>query len=203
MTFNPGVFFDACRHGIMGPTLDQGEVDGANAILEAMQGTPRSWCAYALATAWHETAHSMQPIHEMGGPNYFFRMYDIGGNRPSLAKANGNTQPGDGAKYAGRGYVQLTWRNNYRRAGQELGEPLEDQPELAMLPAIAAKIMRKGMEEGWFTGRKLATYLPTNGNALTSAFVNARRIINGTDRAQDIANYAVAFQSALEKAAWA
>jgi len=203
MTFNSGAFFDACRHGIMGPTLDQGEVDGANAILDAMGLAPRSWCAYALATAWHETNHTLKPINELGGDRYFFRMYDPQGERAAFAKANGNIHPGDGARYHGRGYVQLTWRSNYARAGSLIGEPLEDQPDLALRDDIAAKVMRGGMEHGWFTGKSFSSYLPSQGDATRAAFIQARRIINGQDRADTIADYAIQFQGALGKAGWA
>ena len=55
----PSKFFDAMRSGLMAPTLDNNEVSGSNAILEAMEGLPIAWCAYALATAFHETAHTM------------------------------------------------------------------------------------------------------------------------------------------------
>ena len=196
-------FFDACRAGVMGPTLDNNEVSGATAILDAMKGAPLAYCAYALATAWHETAHSLQPVKEFGGTAYYTRMYDVNGQRPDLARRNGNTFPGDGALFCGRGYVQLTWRNNYRRAGEETGYPLEGNPELAMRPAIAAQIMRKGMEDGWFTGKSFASFLPSSGPATLGQFFNARRIINGTDRAATIADYAVKFQDALAGAGWA
>jgi putative chitinase len=198
---NRKAFFDACRAGVMGPTLEPGEVSGASAILDAMTGTHTSWCAYALATAWHETAHTMQPIKEYGGPRYFFRMYDPQGERPTLAKSNGNTRPGDGARYFGRGYVQLTWRANYARAGKRLGFDLENDPDLALRPDIAALIMRRGMEEAWFTGKGFSDYLPDV--ASRGDFIKARRIINGSDKAEMIADYAVKFQSALMAGGWA
>ena len=200
---NRKAFFDSCRAGVMGPTLDNDEVSGASAILDAMEGSPLSWCAYALATAWHETAHSMQPIKEFGGPSYFHRMYDIGGQRPKLAKANGNVNAGDGARFFGRGYVQLTWRNNYRRAGDNLGYPLEGNPDLALRPDIAAAIMRRGMDEGWFTGKAFSHFLPKNGAASRPEFIAARRIINGSDKAATIADYAIGFQKALIAGGWA
>lgn len=195
---NRKAFFDSCRAGVMGPTLDADEVSGAEAILDAMAGAPLAYVAYALATAWHETAHTLQPIREFGGPPYFRRMYDIEGQRPELARSMGNTSPGDGARYCGRGYVQLTWRANYRRAGEKLGHQLEDYPELAMRRDIAAQILRRGMEEGWFTGKAFDHFLPLSGPAPRPAFVEARRIINGKDKADLIAGYAMQFQAALQ-----
>ncbi len=55
---------------------------------------------------------TMQPIKEYGGERYFYRMYDITGYRPGVAKHLGNLQPGDGARFPGRGLVQLTSRKN-------------------------------------------------------------------------------------------
>lgn len=200
----PGVFFDDLRRGLLGPTLTTDEVDGCNAILAAGAGLPVTWVAYMLATAWHETASTMQPVNEYGGPAYFFRRYDLGGANPAIARALGNTQPGDGVKFHGRGYVQLTGRANYERAERELGVDLIKYPDMALQPAIAAAIMRRGMSEGWFTGRRLSHYLPMQPNPHPAAvdYVNARRIINGVDKAQHIAGYARQFEAALINAGW-
>lgn len=195
-------FFDKLRSGIMGPKLDDDEVSGTTAILEAMAGLPTSWVAYALATAWHETAHTMQPIKEYGGPKYFFRRYDIEGQNPRLARQLGNTVAGDGVKYAGRGLVQITGRSNYIKAGIKLGVDLVNDPELALNKDIAALIMRYGMKDAWFTGRGLTHYLPTDKPATAAQFQAARRIINGTDKASLIASYAMEFQSALIAGGW-
>lgn len=197
-----GVFFKGVRAGLLGPTLSQDEVDGCNAILDAMAGSPLAHCAYALATAYKETAHTMHPIKEMGGDAYFFRRYDPKGNRPDIARQLGNTQPGDGARFAGRGYVQLTGRANYARAERELGVPLVANPDLAIRDDVAAKIMRRGMDEGWFTGRRFSTYLPPVSPGTTPTFTQARRIINGQDCAAEIASYAMAFQGNLQAAGW-
>ncbi|MGL4640539.1 MAG: glycoside hydrolase family 19 protein [Shewanella sp.] len=202
MTFLPSKFFDVCRNGIMGPSLDNDEVSGADAILSAMKGLPVAWVAYALATAWHETAHTMQPVKEYGGANYFFRRYDIQGQKPALARQLGNTTPGDGVKYAGRGYVQLTGRSNYFKASAKLGVDLVSSPDLAMRGDIAAAIMRQGMREGWFTGKSFQSYLPATGVAAKPQFIAARRIINGTDKASLIADYAIQFQAALTAGGW-
>lgn len=201
-TFNKAEFFRVCRSGVMGPTLDGDEVSGAETILEAMAGAPVAYTAYALATAWHETAHSMQPVLEIGGPAYFTRMYDIKGQRPHVARDLGNTMPGDGARYPGRGYVQLTGRKNYRHAGERLGYPLEGNPTLAARRDIAALVLRRGMEEGWFTGKSFRDYLPPAFPANNGDFKRARRIINGVDRADLIAGYASQFQEALIAGGW-
>lgn len=202
MTFRPRKFFDHARNGILAPTLSEDEVSGCIAILEAMQGLPKAWVAYALATSFHETAHSLQPIKEFGGNSYFFRRYDIQGQNPRLARQLGNTQPGDGVKYAGRGYVQLTGRANYQRASIKLGVDLVNDPDLAMNADVAALILRYGMREGWFTGKSFQSYLPAAGLATAVQFQAARRIINGTDKAALIANYAVEFQKALVAGEW-
>jgi len=202
----PAAFFDHMRASkILGPTLSQEEVTGCGAILDACADAawPLAWTAYALGTSYHETAATMQPIHERGGNAYFRRMYDIEGERPAKARELGNTTPGDGAKYAGRGYVQLTGKTNYSKAGAKVGVDLKVNPDLAMQPDIAASILLWGMGTGAFTGKKLSDYLPIAGALGTSAqFKEARRIVNGQDRAADIAAYALVFQEALTKGQW-
>lgn len=199
---DPGAFFAALR-GSFGP-LSQSQVDGTNALLSAIgaAGWPLAYAAYALATAWHETARTMLPIKEMGGPSYFHRMYDIEGARPAKARELGNLTPGDGARYAGRGYVQLTGRTNYVKAGQALGVDLAENPDLAMDPGVAARVLIWGMSGGAFTGKKLADYLPAHGGAEHRQFVLARYIINGQDKAATIADHALKFQAALDRGGW-
>jgi predicted chitinase len=76
---------------------------------------------------------SFAPIHEYGDAKYFSR-YD---GRTDL----GNTQPGDGARFHGRGFIQLTGRANYRQYGNKLGVDLENNPDLALDPTISARIL--------------------------------------------------------------
>jgi putative chitinase len=208
---NAAGFFDALRAGkLLGPSLMPDEVAGCSAILFACSSArwTVSWTAYALATAYLETAHSMHPVKEANwlspaaADRYFFRMYDIGGARPDKARELGNLHPGDGARYCGRGYVQLTGLVNYSLAAAALGVDLVGHPDLAMQPDVAADIMTRGMEQGWFTKKKLADYLPASGTAAAPAFKQARRIINGQDRADDVAGYAVEFQRALGLGQW-
>jgi putative chitinase len=199
--FNEAAFFDVMRGSkALGPTLSADEVSGCQAIVGACRaaGWGAAWTADALATAVVETAGTMQPIKEIGGAAYFRRMYDIEGNRPAKARELGNLTPGDGVRFAGRGYVQLTGRKNYLKAGTALGHDLAGNPDLAMRPDIAAAVMVKGMEGAWFTGKGLADYLPRSGSGTFAQFKEARRIINGQDRAAEIAGYALEFQRALQ-----
>lgn len=202
---SPAAFFAELRsRQIFGDTLDQSEVDGCNAILTAMAADlwPLAWAAYGLATAYHETAHTMQPVKEYGGPEYHRRLYDVTGQNPARAGAHGNTEPGDGARYCGRGYVQLTWKVNYQKAGKALGVDLVGNPDLAMTPSVAANVMVRGMREGWFTGASLGSTLTRNAPGTLATFTTARSIINGRDKAAMIAGYAQAFQSALRVGEW-
>lgn len=184
--FNDTAFFDALRAGKpLGPTLTANEVDGCQAILAACHGWGAAWTAYALATAFHETAGTMQPIREYGRGKG--RKYGVAGKHGQVAY--------------GRGYVQLTWDYNYAKADKELAlaGKLTGNYDLALDHCIAGKIMARGMAGGWFTSHKLADFLSTSGPGTRAQFKEARRIINGVDKADLIAGYAVAIQSALIK----
>jgi hypothetical protein len=143
-------------------------------------GLLRNQVAYLLATSAWETAHTMKPVREAFWLTENWR------------KANLRYYP-----WYGRGFVQLTWETNYKRADTELGlnGALITNPELALDGEIAAKIAIKGMVEGWFTGKKLSNYITLQ----KSDFVGARRIINGTDRASEIATLARDYDTALTK----
>jgi len=93
--------------------------------------------AQFLAQTAHES-HNFQSMVEYGG-SLDFRKYDPK-YAPKKAKALGNKKVGDGAKFKGRGYIQLTGRYNYKRAGQALGLPLEANPELVEKPEVAAQV---------------------------------------------------------------
>jgi putative chitinase len=175
-------FFAGVRANPFGGWMKQGQVDGCNAILESWEARPsftdRRWLAYMLATAKHETAHTMQPIEEYG---------------KGRGLAYGQPDPATGQVYYGRGYVQLTWKANYARMAALTGADLVNHPELALEPRLAALIMFEGMKGGLFTGVGLPRYF----GATADDPVNARRIINGTDRAAEIAAIHAAFLVAL------
>jgi putative chitinase len=137
--------------------------------------------AYAFATVQRETnvggvvngqhvALTYNPITELGSYEYIMSHYQ---GRLDL----GNTQPGDGWKFRGRGYVQITGRNNYTKFGRLLGVDLAGDPDLALQPAVAWNILSLGMHEGLFTGKKLSDYIPLD-DRLPADYYNARRIIN-------------------------
>ena len=202
-----GLFFDFLRDNkMLGPKITGTEFRGTDAIIKAcaLAKWPMSYTAYALGTAYHETAHTMLPIQEKGGASYYTRKYDIQGANPKKARELGNLTPGDGARFCGRGYVQLTGKANYAKATKKLkalgiNVDLIANPERAMEPPIAALIMVYGMIEGWFTSRKLPDDLPAKGPATLRQFVLSRDIINGTDMDDEIAAYANDFQTGLQQ----
>ena len=136
--------------------------------------------AYVLATAYHETAMTLQPIAEWGkGEGYDY----------------GEVDPETGQAYYGRGYVQLTWRDNYSKQDEklDLDGQLVAQADLAMHPEVAMQVICLGMRDGDFTGKQLSDFFTAD---LTD-FYEARTIVNGHDRASDIAEYATKFANAI------
>lgn len=179
-------FFDHVRRHIFGGSLRQSQVDGINAILAHTADLPISHRAYILATVVRETGSRMQPIYEIWGPTAAQKRYE---GRKDI----GNTETGDGFKFRGRGYVQITGRANYKDWSARLGLPLTEDPDLALDPENAMHILVEGMKLGTFTGKSLGDYLPGD-------YVQARRIVNGLDHATEIAGYADEFEEALRLA---
>jgi putative chitinase len=149
------------------------------------------WAAYMLATVKHECADTWQPIEERGSTTYF-KKYEP----PSQIATNlGNTQKGDGLKFKGRGYVQLTGRANYVKMSKALGfgTGLVDDVNRVLDPEVSYMIMSHGMRNGVFTGKRLSTYIHDD----VCDYRNARRIINGLDRCDLIKEYADKLEAML------
>jgi hypothetical protein len=191
MTLDKSLFFATVRNKL-GP-LKTAQVSGIETVLAAANGLPLAWASYMLATAWHETNKTMQPVREAYWLSEDWR------------KTHLRYYP-----HYGRGYVQITWDYNYAKADEELAKAglitageLVANPELAMRADIAAFIMRRGMVEGWFTGVSFAAVLPAQGVATRTQYMNARTIINGRDKADLVEDYAQAFERALRDGGWA
>src|SRR4249920_68495 len=134
--FERKLFFDEIRDTLFSGSLSQSQVDGMNADLDAwerlslVRDLDLRWLAYIMATDYHETAFTMQPIEEYGkGAGYDY----------------GEPDPTTGECYYGRGKVQLTWADNYKKAGEKVHADLYWQPELALEMPIAVRIIFFGM----------------------------------------------------------
>jgi putative chitinase len=209
MPINRMFFFSQIRTSLFTNKLSQGQVDGMNAILDkwedAHDGKDDRWLAYALGTAFHETAFTMQPIDEYGSDEYFEYHYGPNGKNPTRAKRMGNTKPGDGVLYHGRGLVQLTWKVNYAAMSKHLSQvtganvDLVAEPHLAKQLDYATEIMFFGMENGTFTGKSFVNYFTVDGKGqpVKDDWVGARAIINRNDHDIDIARYGQKFYAAI------
>ncbi|WP_017302011.1 glycoside hydrolase family 19 protein [Nodosilinea nodulosa] len=198
MTIDRKTFYDTFRTQFH-PTLTQQQVDGYSAILdywEASEISDLRWLAYVLATAYHETGQLIAPVREgfcktdEGSIQAVTKLYTKGIIKHNYAKpeANGNS-------YFGRGLVQLTWADNYKKMGQTLGmgSQLYDNPALLLDLGISVKVLFKGMIDGLFTGQSLEDYF----NATKTDWMQARKIVNGMDKASAIADYAQRFKACL------
>lgn len=221
LRFDRKKFFDGYREAF-GP-LSVIEVKGLSSLLDFIEADPHvdliPEAAYLLATPKHETADTFHPIHEYGGKAYFVKRY---GGQTRKGKELGNDTPDEGYYYAGKGYPQTTGESNYekaevalrreypelvadfeRRTGKVFDLTIGDQPDdlgdpaNMMDPAIAYATMSYGMRTGMFTGRKLGEFI----NRSETDYKNARKTVNGMDKAQTIATYAVKFEKILRSAA--
>jgi hypothetical protein len=141
----------------------------------------RGQIAYVFATAEHES-HFGRFMMELSDGEYLEDREDLE-----------NFEPGDGPRFKGRGFVQITGRRNYRIWSDQLGINLIDRPEKAALPEIAAIILVRGMRDGSFTGVGLSDFIV----GANRDFFNARRIVNGLDKADLIAQFAEYYFKAI------
>lgn len=158
--------------------LNQSQVEGLNFLLDKLDASKvfnlATEYAYILATIKHECSDTYHPITEYGGEKYLK-------SKPYYP-------------YFGRGYVQLTWKVNYKIMGDLLKLPLVESPKIANDPEVAWQVLEIGMKQGLFTNRKLGEFVNEN----KTDYVNARRVINGVDRKNLIAQYARDFETCID-----
>ncbi|MFA5899571.1 MAG: hypothetical protein WC829_10705 [Hyphomicrobium sp.] len=205
-------FFDAVRTSLFGGTLTPTQVAVMDGIINSFSG-PHDELAYVLSTPYHEVGRRLEPATE--NLNYSAkRMTEVWPSRfKTLAAAKpyannpealgnkvyggrlGNDQPGDGYKYRGRGLSQITGKGMYAKFARLLNIDLVGNPDLALRPDIAARILVVGMRDGLFTGKKLRDYI---GNGKLD-YKGARAIINDdvAKNGAKIAGYANKFRAAL------
>lgn len=189
-------FFDTVRKDLFHGSLTQSQVDEMEALLETWEkhfeeANPRDgtkWLAYCLASVFHETAETMKAIEEYG---------------KGSGKSYGQPAGPYNQKYYGRGHIQLTWNDNYEKGQRFLKErygvdaDIHPNPHKMLHGLTSALVCFDGCVAGWFTGVGLPKYF----NGTTEDPVNARRIVNGTDKADLIAGYYWKFKKALHQVA--
>ena len=182
--------------------LTESQVAAFNHIVSAINADKSisyPQAAYILATIWHETAQTMLPIAE----------YGKGKGRPYgtwLKNSKGQLYCyKDGSKssvylheeyphlYYGRGETQNTWFANYEKLSKVFNVDFLRNPDLLLTQEWSTPVTIYAMKNGLYTGRKLSDYIHQS----KKDYVNARRIINGTDKANLIAGYANIFERAL------
>lgn len=178
--------FDVLRSTLFKNGFTHYQVEALNYLVKKCKDAGMTYpeCAYTLATVYHETGIvqygklviTMQPVKEAGSDAYLRSKKYF--------------------PYIGYGYVQLTWKENYERIGRLIGTDLIKNPDKALEPEIASEIMTQGMLKGWFTGVGFRRKRPVS-RYNKSEYIRARAIINGTDKAELIADYAMDFEKAL------
>lgn len=201
MAYDEARFFASVRISIFDGRLRTSQLAGTKAVLSGFEkelpgGDPR-WLAYMLATTFHETAATMQPVRETLAANdaeaiaRLDRAFSAG--RLPMVRNPYWRLDAEGKSWLGRGFVQLTHRRNYEAMSVLTGVDLVERPERAMEPDVATAILIHGMVAGSFTGRKLSDVF----SGKRQDWEAARAIINGSDRARLVADYGRAFHHAL------
>jgi glycosyl hydrolase family 19 (putative chitinase) len=175
--------------------------EGFGALVEAASGaglTNKNEVAYVLGTCWHETGGRMEPVRETFGSDEdeVVRRLERALERGQIKNRYWNPEP-NGQRYYGRGYVQLTHAENYRKLGRALGrgDAFFDDPDLVMDVRTAANIAVCGMRDGLFRPEnRLSGFDLTTPQGRR----DARAIVNSpSDRADEIAGYAEKFAACL------
>ncbi len=208
---NRKVFYDSVRRSLFNGRISNEQYIGMQNLLDVWEDNyfdiAVDQLAYDLATAFHETAYTMQPIMERGSRSYFNK-YEPG---TRIGRVLGNTKSGDGYRFRGAGHVQNTGRRNAQKATDELnkrfniGVDLVANPDMRLDPFISAHSLFLGNLMGWWTGTGLTDYLDgvdERDSEDVREFIKARAVVNGTDKASTIAKYALKFERALKDAGY-
>jgi len=192
MNINKPYFYKKLRESRLFNNLSQEQVEGIEGIFEAWEKYGDGFLntlAYAFATAYHETGANMVPVREG------FAKSDVVARMRTKNRAYGKPDGVYGHVYYGRGIVQLTWLENYKRTGQILGLDLVKDPDLAMKPEVSARILIEGLIDGRWNakGHGIQFYLRNND------LKNARRTVNVLDKWEQIKGYYETFLKILEK----
>lgn len=205
MKFDRKKFFDGFRpfyRSETGVSLDREKVAALEFLLTSFENSP-AWTrveeiAFALAnihieTYWPKSGSRYLPIKEGGGKAYFIRRY---WTNKKIRTQLGNESEDDAWRRPGRGYIQETGLGNDIKFTRLTGIDLVNDPDLAMVPENAFLIMTVGMHRGIFTGKRLGTFI----NDSKTDYYNARTVINGHDRATEIAGIAHHIEQILRNA---
>jgi putative chitinase len=188
MKFSHESFFEKYKE-LFNAKFTQTQVAGIEALLSSIEAdaaiTDLRWASYMFATIKHECADRWVPIEEFASGKQYEGRKDLG-----------NVNPGDGVKFKGRGYVQITGRANYRKFSQRLSVNLEGDPKIALDAQISYRIASLGMRQGLFTGKSLGDFIHEG----VCDYRHARMIINRLDKADVIAKYADKFTACLTAA---
>lgn len=180
------VFYDVIRPEVNLTTQNVLGMDKLLDYLEEVQPNLQQ-AAYEIATAWWETAQTMHPVREAYWLSETWR------------KNNLRYYP-----YYGRGLIQTTWKDNYRRLARLMNMPentFVNKPDLLLEWKYALPALHHGMESGLYTGKDLDDYIDEFNESDEEdlrEYKNARRIVNGTDKDDEIADLALLFEVALE-----
>ena len=201
MSINRDFFFGHTRQTLFKGSLHQSQLDGMTAILDKWETESSKdddrWLAYMLGTTHHETGRSMQPVRET-----FAATDDDAIKRLEKAWQAGKLpwvkspywrRDADGKSWLGRGFVQVTHKENYRKLGTAISVDLTTDPDRAMDLDTALKVLFVGMRNGLFTSVKLSDFF----NVSKEDWVNARKIINGLESADLVASYAKTYYAAI------
>jgi hypothetical protein len=202
------VFFNEVRPMFGVLTADQ--VRGIEGIINAFNEVgdgDKDTLAYALATAFHETGKRMVPVREgfcatdADARRAVERLALKRGPNSAVAKYAKPTGP-YGHVYYGRGHVQQTWLDNYKKSSADAGIDLVKNPDAMLDPKISARVLIKGLIDGRWNGRGygLPYYEGADDFLSDDEAIEARRTVNGSDKAKLIAGYHRNFYNALTKA---